>query len=79
MDKNMQQHQFKRIKLIDDNSNDYEEIEESVLEILNVSIRKIAENEMKMLKEMMKLSEELNESCSGDKELWIENSFVFNI
>lgn len=55
-----------------------EEIDEPVLERLNNSIKIIAENEMKMLKEMIRLAEELS-LCQNEKEVWIENSFVFNV
>jgi hypothetical protein len=55
-----------------------EEIDEPVLERLNNSIKIIAENEMKMLKEMIRLAEELS-LCQDEKEVWIENSFVFNV
>ena len=78
MDKKIQQQYFKRIQLVDDELDD-ERLDESMIEILNQTISKLAENEMKMLKEMLNLNEQLNPNNSDDKELWLENSFIFNV
>ena len=80
MDKKIEQ--LHNLKIFVEVEETEEEIEQPVLDYLNISIRKMAENEMKMIKEMMQLSEQLNETTSKsphENELWIENSFVFNI
>ena len=63
---------------VEEYNEDDDEIDKPVLERLNSSIKVIAENEMKMLKEMIRLAEELS-LCQDEKEVWIENSFVFNV
>jgi hypothetical protein len=79
MDKKIEQ--LHNLKIFVEVEETEEEIEQPVLDYLNISIRKMAENEMKMIKEMMQLSEQINETSDSphDNELWIENSFVFNV